>query len=366
MPFIKIKFDSEIRENSHTTDPDALPVFLIPGIHGNAYELVELAEAINRERGGKTPIYIFHEDTPSDKTHQMSLTEIAQQAAAEIVSIRQQSPLPYILIGYSFGGILAAEICRQLIKNQRNPYLYVIDQPSELMTKKYYLETSENFIRDLIHIINHAAMLAGLNPVDVDSTLKTAAHYEYTEQPQCVINTLLTQNNGRATNEQITIFVKYSKIIERNLRIIAEHQPNPLEKLSNAHVIFTKETASKHGLSNQTDDLYTGGWEESATTVTLLNSESSRLWEEPHTALPSKFNASIISRLITNNLKPKFSAQDLQAAHMRSVLGPQFDPSAVGITLTRRKSISFFREYNETTAALEQPLNSRIAGKNRP
>lgn len=367
MPFIK--FNTEIEENSHTTDPDNLPVFLIPGIHGNAHELIELANAINIQRNGKTPIYIFHEDTSSDKTHQMSLTEIAQLAAAEIIEKRQNSPLPYILIGYSFGGILAAEICRQLLRSQHDPYLYVIDQPSESLTKKYYQESSEDFLRDLINIMNHAAKLSGLNPINIDTTLELISLYEPSEYPRCVTcvtNTVLGHNEINATPDKISTFVTYSKIIERNLRIIAEHEPDPLEKLNNAHVIFTKETASKHGLSNQTHDLYTGGWDESATMVTLLKNEGSSdgLWEQPHTELPSRNTAGAISTHITSNLKNKISEQDLKAVHVRSVLGPQVDTSALGITLKRRNSILFFREYNNgSTAALEQPLKSPNANE---
>src|SRR3989338_7650949 len=129
MPFIK--FISTPYEQSHTNNPDELPIFLLPGILGNGSELNSLAEAINETRNGKTPIYIYEEPTYEGKPEEMTLSEHAASIAKEILEIRQNSPIPYILTGYSFGAILAAEVARVLRSVNRDPHLYVIDEPSK-------------------------------------------------------------------------------------------------------------------------------------------------------------------------------------------------------------------------------------------
>ncbi len=99
------------------------PVFIVHGLGGDAAEFLELGKLIRSQR----PIYgiqgkgVDGVDTPFD-----SITEMASYY---LENIKQVQPCgPYILIGYSFGGMVAFEMAHQLLSaGQKVVFLALLD-----------------------------------------------------------------------------------------------------------------------------------------------------------------------------------------------------------------------------------------------
>ena len=245
MPFTKYENDSV--PESHTIDPDNLPIFLIPGINGNGNELFALAEAINTKRGGRTPIYIYEEPTIEGVPLQFTLSEHASLIAEEVQEIRQFSPLPYILVGYSFGGILAAEVALKLQTLNHDPRLYVIDEPSKAISQNYIKNDSESFKTDLVKIVNYAATLSGIKPITITNDLLATLHLlTLEERIDQLTSEVLGSQVASVQKSQESSFYTLLETAKRNLRNILLADIGSENKLTNVHLIFTNKTTLKY------------------------------------------------------------------------------------------------------------------------
>jgi acetoacetyl-CoA synthetase len=85
------------------------PIFLLHGLFGNAMELVELGKRLASPR----PVYALQargldgQEAPNDRVEAM-----AEDYLAAITALQPSGP--YILVGYSFGGLVAIEMARRL------------------------------------------------------------------------------------------------------------------------------------------------------------------------------------------------------------------------------------------------------------
>jgi acetoacetyl-CoA synthetase len=85
------------------------PIFLLHGLFGNAMELVELGKHLASPR----PVYAFQargldgQEAPNDRVEAM-----AEDYLAAMTQLQPSGP--YILVGYSFGGLVAIEMARRL------------------------------------------------------------------------------------------------------------------------------------------------------------------------------------------------------------------------------------------------------------
>jgi acetoacetyl-CoA synthetase len=85
------------------------PVFLVHSITGSVMECLVLVGALRSPR----PFYGVHaRGLNGDAPPQRSVAEMARSYIAEMRSVRRHGP--YALIGYSFGGLVAFEMARQL------------------------------------------------------------------------------------------------------------------------------------------------------------------------------------------------------------------------------------------------------------
>lgn len=85
------------------------PIFLLPGLSGDALSLWPLARRLTCRR----PIYALQADWIDEEDQ--TLSSVEELAAAHIARIRAVQPAgPYALCGFSFGGLLAFEIARRL------------------------------------------------------------------------------------------------------------------------------------------------------------------------------------------------------------------------------------------------------------
>ncbi len=108
------------------TQGSKTPLFLIHAIGGNVLEYGELARQLSEDR----PIYGLQSVGLDGK--QEPLTRVTDMANCYLKEIRTIQPYgPYLLFGYSFGGIIAFEIAQQLdAEGEKISFLGVCDQDS--------------------------------------------------------------------------------------------------------------------------------------------------------------------------------------------------------------------------------------------
>jgi aspartate racemase len=88
------------------------PLFIFPGINGVPSTYADLASRLGNER----PVFAFHLIGSLNECEPVRQVErLAQLYAAEIRSAQPRGP--YLLFGYSFGGVLAFEVARELLSH---------------------------------------------------------------------------------------------------------------------------------------------------------------------------------------------------------------------------------------------------------
>jgi hypothetical protein len=137
------------------TEPEQLPIFLIPGIFNFEHEMDTLADALDLIYHGRRPIYIYSEDSENSLR-----PPVKDPVIAAIGAIMSNSPLPYLLIGYSNGGKKAVNAARSLQSMGYDARAFVIDATPEMATIAYFNSGSPQSFKDLINIVNYAAQLA--------------------------------------------------------------------------------------------------------------------------------------------------------------------------------------------------------------
>jgi amino acid adenylation domain-containing protein len=103
--------------------PDRPTLYFVHDLHGTAYSLRFLAGAL----GGDQPLAGF--ESPFLDGHRSPFTRLETLALRYVTDLRRHQPDgPYHLAGYSFGGVLAFEIARQLVEaGEEVPFLGVFD-----------------------------------------------------------------------------------------------------------------------------------------------------------------------------------------------------------------------------------------------
>lgn len=110
------------------------PLFCVPGAGGNGLAISRIA----RHLGESQPVYMFqvplHEE--DDKA---SLSRIEDMAANYVEALLAYKPDgPYLLAGYSAGGLVAFEVAQQLLrKGYKVDLLAIIDVPAQSSNFKY-------------------------------------------------------------------------------------------------------------------------------------------------------------------------------------------------------------------------------------
>jgi thioesterase domain-containing protein len=86
------------------------PLFIFPGINGEPLTYTDLASRLGNER----PVYAFHHIGMRNECEPVRrVGRLAQLYAAELRGVQPRGP--YLLFGYSFGGVLAIEVARELL-----------------------------------------------------------------------------------------------------------------------------------------------------------------------------------------------------------------------------------------------------------
>lgn len=299
MPFLQYK--NGLTLNSVTVDPDQLPIFLIPGIMGNGRELYELAEALDKERGGNTPIFIYDEsELADDSLLQLSLDQLADKMLDEIKDITNDSVFDIQLVGYSSGAIIGSILANKLSKNGLEPHLVAIDQPDMTNVAKYINQDSNDLMQDLINVVNVAAKLSGLKGVAFTaSQVATAGNYlELDARLNSLADTLLSSQTF-VSDEQRDTFADYLARAKRNLNYPDDQTLQ--RKISSTHLIFTKQTAIKYGADKDNWQTYTGGWDKR--TDRLVIHDSNELADKGHLELVTGPCATEVAHIVSVSLR---------------------------------------------------------------
>ena len=104
-----------------------LPIFFVPGAGGNGLAVARIARHLSREQA----VYMFQIPVgDGDESQFISVEEMAQRYLNAMQKVQPEGP--YLVAGYSAGGLIALEICQQLHKQgQFVPLLVVIDVPAQ-------------------------------------------------------------------------------------------------------------------------------------------------------------------------------------------------------------------------------------------
>ena len=99
------------------------PLFLLPGVGGYPFSLSPLAQMFNPDR----PVYgLVSIGLDGGESIPTCIEDIASQYINEMVTFRPQGP--FLILGYSFGGVVAFEMARQMAAMGRTPaFLGVLD-----------------------------------------------------------------------------------------------------------------------------------------------------------------------------------------------------------------------------------------------
>lgn len=119
------------------------PLFCVPGAGGNGLAISRIA----RHLGQSQPVYMFQVPL-HEEDDRASLSTIEEMAANYVEALLAHKPEgPYLLAGYSAGGLVAFEVAQQLQrKGQQVDLLAIIDVPAQ----SYYFK----HLRDLIQWLN--------------------------------------------------------------------------------------------------------------------------------------------------------------------------------------------------------------------
>tara|TARA_R110000868_G_scaffold113412_1_gene304417 strand:- start:2257 stop:3480 length:1224 start_codon:yes stop_codon:yes gene_type:complete len=316
---------------SHTCDQKEIPVFLIPGINGNGSELEQLALALREKRSDTAPMYVYEEPTNDYGLPQTSSLEAhAKSIALEILEKTNYSPLPKIIAGFSFGGILAAEVARELQKMHYDPQLYVIDEPAKSLIRERAdsanteSKSYKSFIADLLKVADYAARLSGLKSLEslnlkIDTS--TLTYLKKEGRINSFFNSLIRQQDTIPDALAATKFVRFLQIAKRNLTYTVSKDSNPDIKLASMHLILTLETALKYGANNDNANSFTGAWEQYCKEVTLLKpaDNDNKLKVLSHMDLLREGNAELVATLIADSLEHNLTPKKLRERQLEAI-----------------------------------------------
>ena len=151
------RFTHLVSMHQDAPDPDRTPFFLVAGMFGNVLNLRHLAQLVGRDR----PFYGLQArglfgDMPPHETFEEMATDY-------LTKLRQVQPKgPYILGGFSGGGITAFEMARQLLEaGETVKSIVMLDTPlandQPLTRSDKYLVHRQNLQKDgLNYILNWA------------------------------------------------------------------------------------------------------------------------------------------------------------------------------------------------------------------
>ncbi|MBZ5509457.1 MAG: amino acid adenylation domain-containing protein, partial [Acidobacteriia bacterium] len=198
------------------TNGSAPPVFGIPGAGGNVLSLQPLSKAL----GSNQPFYGLQAVGLDGKT--LPLNSVEQTAKANIAALKTVQPHgPYILLGHSYGGVVAYEMARMLLEQaEQISSLILLDSlaPSVMQKRTDGDETTSLF--------DACAEVANLHGATLVIDLERLRQSSREENVQYIVN-LLNDCGVEINNEQ---FAAFYSVYQTNLLCYRTYQPLPLPR----------------------------------------------------------------------------------------------------------------------------------------
>jgi thioesterase domain-containing protein len=348
-----IKFTNNSYEQSQTVDPDNLAIFLFPGVLGNGNELEALAAAIDKQRKGRTPIYIYNKPTINGSPLEMTGDEEAASIADEMQYIRRDSKLPYILAGFSYGSNVVHQVAEHLSARGFDPRKYVIDAGSPACIAAYIEKDNDDLKRDLVNIVNYAARLSGMQEIKLNEKIFTKLQdIELEDRIDHIGDEVVHGQAANIDEDILASFYTYLEIAKQNLRNLAYPTISKQNKTTHTHLILTKETSLKYGAAESGSISFAAGWDECSSKVTRLNRHtSSKLWHQTHMSLLTEENAGLVAGLITNSLNREITADLLRQRHAEAIFGTGAIFSTIANNRQRTSNPLYFSAFNPPAAS---------------
>ncbi|EKD70831.1 MAG: hypothetical protein ACD_46C00377G0001 [uncultured bacterium] len=319
MSFKKFKPSESSPTAALLTKHEQLPVFLIPGIFGNGNEMQQLADELYKNSKGTRPIYIWFDPRLSNpiKNDAWTLEQNVDDIENRINEILKNSLLPAIIISYSYGCTVAAKVEQKRKSNGQDSHNIMIDSASPELTKEYFFSESNAATPDMINIANYAARLTALYEIKHDGIDIEKLNILLPQSRLEQIEGMVLSYNDYKPDENCRNFQDTMSVGKQNLQSLSvlgsSDEPQKI-KLDKINLIFTKESAKKHGS-------LTGGWEQYSDSVNLLNND--KLMEQHHSDLLNKTNAAILAPLITSTIKKEVDLKPIMAKQIQLLVRMQ-------------------------------------------
>lgn len=236
-------------------DPNLVPVFLVPSVYGDGNEfqyLIARLQSINPKR----PIYFYKDEMLTEQQREKgysSLTMHGKSIAKQIATILKTTSTDPVLIGYSYGCMLATEAAKYLSEAGANPHVYLLDGIERETSKQFYTKNKDASTPEICIMVNMAAKMLGLSMCDFTEedinsakyllNIKERANYFYTK---IVAQNKPSQGEISAQQKQmLLLFKKQFDVICQNLQNLSNTARLHERKLRHLTAILTRETTNK-------------------------------------------------------------------------------------------------------------------------
>ncbi|MBV9575136.1 MAG: hypothetical protein JO149_00760 [Gammaproteobacteria bacterium] len=313
------------KEGLVSSNPKEIPLILLPGLFGNGGVCKELADQLHAQNP-KRPIFIFYNACVINKNVKPSTKNLQQEikAMAKELQFLPKELYPNLHIaGHSFGCILGAALAQLLQSRGQEVNLFMIDNPSvECMQE--FLNRSTCPVSDILNIINYAAKLALLAPIQL--TEEQLSDFEKLSTLDCFDKILASvlefpENKSKKTN--IDTFQSFLSIAKHGLTNIINYDKSLSSTLPNINaikILMTKETAEKYNNPQ-------GGWQSYSKNISMVEHTSLELTN--HHELLNEKNAAILAAVIEDFLDKEMRAKNLKIAKASQAIIDAIESSGV-------------------------------------
>jgi amino acid adenylation domain-containing protein len=226
------------------------PFFCIHPIGGNILCYMELARCVGTDR----PFYGLQARRLNGQGS--SFEHIEEMAAYYIDAIRDVQPAgPYLLGGWSFGGVVAVEIARQLKqRNNQTAHLALFDTWAPATSRKAIKD--EFSTADLMS--RFLTDTAGISSKELSVDHELLRQLDKQEQLRCILEQA-TRHNILPADMEVAQLALLFEIFERNAKAFQAYSPPRLELGS--RIILYRASEGKNEVPDGPDGL-TLGWDE--------------------------------------------------------------------------------------------------------
>jgi amino acid adenylation domain-containing protein len=243
------------------------PFFCVHAMGGTVFSYIDLARSL----GSDQPFYGLQSQGYGEEE---PLTRIEDMASYYIEQIRGvQAEGPYLLGGWSMGGVVAYEMAQQLTAaGHRVGLLALFDTGTPDSEPVSHPEDDEEFSHQVISMIAETVGLAwdGYRHADIDEQLKHLL--EIAEMPK--------SSDGSFPEETLTEARRHLRVLQNNMRALMKYAPRPYP--GRVTLFKASEGTNEHPFDPEDLGL---GWEELAmggVDIRMISGTHENMVSAPH------------------------------------------------------------------------------------